>query len=161
MTFLKKEKVFTRKSLLIKLSSFCAYQERTQQEVREKLYEYGADKDLAEELIADLITENFINEERFARTYAGSKFRLKKWGRNRIIKELKNKEISSYCIRKGLEEIDAKDYIKTLEELLNKKNTEEKEENPYKRKHKLSQYAIRKGYESELVWEVINELFTE
>ena len=161
MTFLKKEKVFTRKSLFIKLSSFCAYQERTQQEVRGKLYELGADKDLTEELIADLITENFINEERFAKTFAGGNFRLKKWGRNRIVKELENKEITSYCIRKGLEEINEKEYLKTLKELLNKKNSEEKEENPYKRKHKLSLYAIRKGYEPELVWEILNELFTE
>jgi len=161
MTFLKKEKVFTRKSLFIKLSSFCAYQERTQQEVREKLYELEADKDLTEEIITELITENFINEERFARTFTGGKFRLKKWGRNKIVKELENREITSYCIRKGLEEIEEKEYQKALRELLNKKNREEKEENLYKRKHKLSLFAIRKGYEPELVWETINELFTE
>ncbi len=159
MPLLKKEKVLSNNSLLIKISSFCAYQERTQQEVRERLYDYGADKDTAEELIAELITQNFINEERFAKTYAGSKFRLKKWGRNKIVKELENREISSYCIKKGLAEIDDRDYSKTLTELLNKKKEADKEPNLYKKKYKLSQYAIRKGYEPELVWEAINELF--
>jgi len=160
MPLLKKEKVLTKKSLLLKVSSFCAYQERTQDEVRNRLYSYGADEDLTEELIAELITENFINEERFAKTYAGSKFRLKKWGRNRIVKELENKGISPYCIKKGLEEIDANDYTRTLKALLDKKDEEEKEVNLYKRKYKLSLYVIRKGYEPELVWDVINELFS-
>jgi len=159
MPLLKKEKVLSNKSLFLKICSFCAYQERTQNEVRSRLHDYGADEDLTEELIAELITENFINEERFARTYAGSKFRLKKWGRNKITKELENKEISPYCIRKGLEEIDSTDYTKTLKALLDKKNEEEKEPNLYKRKYKLSLYAIRKGYEPELVWETINDLF--
>jgi regulatory protein len=153
MPFSKKEKVYTRQEALLKISSFCAYQERTQQEVREKLYGYGLNKDMAEELISKLITENFINEERFAKSYAGGKFRIKKWGRVKITNGLKAKGISDYCIRKGLQEIDQKDYMHALLCLIEKRSEKEKEKNEYKRKHKIAQYLVGKGYEAELVWE--------
>jgi regulatory protein len=153
MPLSKKEKVYTRQEALLKISSFCAYQERTQQEVRDKLYGYGLHKDIVEELISKLITENFINEERFAKSYAGGKFRIKKWGRVKIKDALKAKGISDYCIRKGLQEIDPKDYRSTLLFLIEKRSEKEKEKNEYKRKHKITQFLVGKGYEAELVWE--------
>jgi regulatory protein len=158
MAFSKAKKT-SFKDILLKASSFCAYQERTQQEVRNKLYEQDVDKDLIEEVIVKLIEENFLNEERFAKAYAGGKFRIKRWGRNKIVQELKQKGLSAYCIKKGMEEIDSKDYENTLEFLIDKKEKEEKEKNVFKRKDKISKYLIRKGYEPDLVWDKINEVY--
>jgi regulatory protein len=145
--------------ILLKASSFCAYQERTQQEVRDKLYEQGVDKDLIEEVIVKLIEENFLNEERFAKAYAGGKFRIKRWGRNKIIHALKQKGLSPYCIKKGMEEINGEDYEMTMEYLIDKKDKEEKETNLFKRKDKISKYLIRKGYEPDIVWDKVNSIY--
>ncbi len=157
MNIPKKEKSYTDKEALTKISAFCAYQERTQQEVRDKLYGYGLHMDVVEALIVKLIQENFLNEERFAKAYAGGKFRIKKWGRKKIQEGLKQKNISEYCIRQGLKEIREEEYKATLLELIQKKEEKEKEKNPYKRKHKLAQYVIAKGYEPDFVWELLNE----
>jgi regulatory protein len=154
----KKEKVYTPKEAFLKISSFCAYQERTQQEVRDKLYTYKLKQDDVEEILSRLIVENFINEERFAKTYAGSKFRQKKWGRLKILRALKEKGLSEYCIKKGMAEIEGSEYGKTLDELIENRGKKETEKNIYKRKHKLAQYLIGKGYEPEEVWEKINNL---
>jgi regulatory protein len=155
MSLSKKEKLYTRQDALIRISSYCAYQERTQQEVRDKLYGYGLHKDMVEELISKLISENFINEERFAKTYAGGKFRIKRWGRIKIKEWLKAKGISEYCIRKGLQEVDARDYHAALLSLIEKRAAKETEKNEYKRKHKIAAYLIGKGYEPDLVWEAL------
>lgn len=151
-----KVKILSFNEIYLKASSFCAYQERTQQEVRDKLYDLNVDKDMAEEVIVRLIEENFVNEERFAKLYAGGKFRIKRWGRLKIKRELMLKGLSPYCIRKGMDEIEEADYQKSLEYLLEKKEKEEKEKNPLKRKDKLSKHLIRKGYEPEQVWELLN-----
>ena len=150
-----KDKSFSE--IYIKASSFCAYQERTQQEVREKLYGEGITEDEIEEIISKLITENFINEERFAKAFAGGKFRMKKWGRIKIKHELSLRGLSDYCIRKGMEEIEEEDYSKVLTGLMTKKFNEEKESNIYKKRNKIAQYLIRKGYEPELIWEEIKQ----
>ena len=152
-------KVYTVKQAYVKASRFCAYQERTQQEVREKLSSLGFYGDEAEEVICMLIQDNFINEERFAKIYAGSKFRLKKWGKLKIEQALKQKGLSEYCIRKGMAEIEFDDYEISLENLLEKKYPFIKAENEFIRKNKLAQFVIGKGYESNLVWEKIKELF--
>ena len=151
------QKVYTKTQALPKIAKFCAYQERTQQEVRDKLYAYGLYGDEVEDLICTLIEENFINEERFAKAYAGGKFRLKKWGRIKIERGLKEKGISKYCIQQGLKEIEEETYQQTLEELLAKKYPQIKGENSYIRKSKLANFAIAKGYETYLVWQIIKE----
>ncbi len=156
MNLPKKEKSYTDKEILMKISAFCAYQERTQQEVRDKLYGYGLQKDSVEALIVRLIGENFINEERFARTYAGGKFRIKSWGRKKIQEGLKQKNISEYCIRQAMKEIPEKEYLARLRELIEKRSAKEQESNEYKRKYKIAQYVISKGYEADLVWEMLN-----
>jgi regulatory protein len=158
MPLAKKEKVYTAKEAFLKISSFCAYQERTQQEVRDKLCTYGLHIDIVEEIISRLIVENFINEERFAKTYAGSKFRQKKWGRLKILRALKEKGLSEHCIKKGMAEIEVKAYHQTLEELIKTRDGKEREKNIYKRKHKIAQFLIGKGYEAEEVWESLNKL---
>ena len=106
----------------LKAARYCTYQERCQKEVVNKLYSYGLNTTHVNELLSYLITENFINEERFSKAYAGGKFRIKQWGRLRIQRELKKRQISEYCIRKGLEEIDEEDYLSTAKKLIKKKS---------------------------------------
>lgn len=142
-----------------KAARYCAYQERCQEEVRQRLYQYGVYGDEAEEMIVFLIQENFINEERFARSFAGGKFRLKKWGRMKIRQALKRKKISEYCIRKGMEEIEENDYIEVLFRLLETKFTQIQSKDPYIKRQKLHRYALQKGYESEIVWQMVQESF--
>lgn len=147
----------SKKEAKIKICAYCAYQERTQMEARNKLYEYGLTTNDIEDILADLISENFINEERFAITYAGGKFRIKKWGKLKIKAGLKFKGISEYCLKAALQSIDENDYYSTLAQILEKRYAIEKEKNPFTKKDKISKYAISRGFEPELVWSIINE----
>ncbi len=153
------EKVYTLTQALKKAAYLCALQERCQQEIRSKLYDWGLFGEEVEQCIAELISTGFINEERFARTFAGGKFRIKKWGKVKIKNELKQKKISEYCINKGLQEVNDSDYINTLKEILLKKSKELKEKNRYKKTNRLASFALQKGYESELVWDILREMF--
>ena len=101
---------FTPQQAVPKIKQYCAYQERCHVEVRDKLYSYGLIKPEVEEIIYTLITENYLNEERFAIHYAGGKFRMKQWGKNKIKLALKQKQISEYCIKKALKVIDETEY---------------------------------------------------
>ena len=141
----------------VKAANYCAYQERTQQQVRDKLYSLGLRPDDVEEVLTSLITENFINEERFAKSFASGKFRLKKWGKVKIRFHLQELSLSEYCIKKGLEEIDEKEYFETLNDLVEKKLDRTNDENIYKLNWKVADYLINKGYEPELVWETLRE----
>ncbi len=151
----KKIKKFAPQQALLKGQAYCAYQERSQQEVRNKLYEWGLFSNDVENIISQLITDNFLNEERFAIAFAGGKFRIKKWGKVKIKLELKKKQTSDYCIRKGLAQISDRDYTQTLKKLIADKSKEVKEKNPLKRNYKIGQYAISKGFEPDLVWDII------
>jgi len=151
-------KWISRQDALKKLQRYCAYQDRCHQEVRHKLLDlglYGAD---VEDVITDLITENFLNEERFARSYARGKFRMKQWGRVRIRRELKQRNISDYCIRKAMEEIAAADYEEVLSEVLQKRLPKIRETQPYQIRKKLVDYALSRGYEIGLAWEQARRL---
>lgn len=157
----KKEKVITKQQAFIKACAFCAYQERLQEEVRQKLRSMGIAIDTVEDIISDLISNNFLNEERYAKAFAGGKFRIKKWGRVKIQLELEQKRLSAYCIRKGLEEIGQEEYIETLRGLIDKKKSElESEKNEYLIRHKISKYVIGKGYEPDLVWQELKKQST-
>ena len=145
------------KSLLEKARAYCVYQERSQQEVRDKLYDWGLHRAEVEQCIAQLVSENYLNEQRFAIAYAGGKFRVKEWGRIKIKLALKQKKVSDYCIRKALEEIGSREYKSTLAKLISKKSKEVKESNPVKKKYKVAQYAISRGFEPEMVWETIGD----
>lgn len=153
-----KSKVVTPEEALTRIARYCAYQERSHQEVRNKLYSFGLRTSDVEMLLSRMITDGFLNEERFARAFAGGKFRLKKWGRNKIIHELEALQISSRCINRGLEEIDQKTYVRTLEALLKKKLASLDEPNPFRRKDRAARFVIAKGYEPPLVWELLKEL---
>ncbi len=150
-------KSYTATEAFIRATRYCAFQERSQQEVRNKLYEYGLHRNDVEELITKLITEGFLNEERFARAFAGGKFRMKKWGRNKITHALEGHKVTPRCIQNGLSEIDERDYLKTLKELLRKKLSQIEEANPFKKRDKVARYVIGKGYEPELVWGILKE----
>jgi regulatory protein len=149
----KKIKITDPNTGLERGMSWCAYQERCQQEVRDKLYEWGLWPDAVENIIAELITQNFLNEERFAKAYAGGKFRIKKWGRIKIKLELKKRKISDYCIRKAMTEIDEDDYRKTLKKVLEDYSKKLKEKHPLKRKYRIANYARSRGFEQDLIWD--------
>lgn len=153
------KKFLTPSQALERMRKYCAYQERSQLEVRRKLVEVGVRGNDLENILVKLIEENFLNEERFALAYARGKFRMKGWGRNKIIQELKQKGVSTYCINKSMKEIDGGDYKKTFLEALKKKGVTLKAGNTFTKQQKLSSYLIRKGYEPEMVWEAVKEYF--
>ncbi|SKB56365.1 regulatory protein [Parapedobacter luteus] len=140
-----------------KAEQYCAYQERSQQEVRDKLYGWGLHQQDVENVIADLIAAGFLNEERFALAYASGKFRIKGWGRHKIRQGLLQKSVSAPLIRTALASLDDDAYREKLYELLQAKARLEKEKHPYKRKNKLLRYALSKGYESELALELLSD----
>jgi len=150
---------FTPDQSLPKIKQFCAYQERCHSEVRDKLYSFGLHKSEVEEIISKLITENYLNEERFAIHFAGGKFRMKQWGKVKIKNALKYKQVSDYCIRKALKEIDAQDYQKTLTKLAEQKlKTLKSEKNIFIKKRKLQDFLLQKGFETSLVKEAVNRI---
>ena len=148
------------KQVYKKMASYCAYQERTHEQVRQRLEKLQILSDDAELLISKLISDNYLNEERFAKTYVGGKFRVKRWGRKRILLELKRRNLSEYSIRSGMREISETDYKETLKTLALKKTDElsKKENNKLIVKKKLVFYLVQKGYEPELVWETVGNL---
>jgi regulatory protein len=152
-------KSYSPQDAMAKAMSYCAYQERSRKEVREKLHSFGIeDDDEVERILEKLTKDNFLNEERFAKAFAGGKFRMKKWGRIKIRAELKMHGLSAEVIRKGMEEIDPHDYEQTLLDLTVKKNAQERESEPMLRKQKLIRYLLSKGYEQDLAWDAVNGL---
>ncbi|MBK5192215.1 MAG: RecX family transcriptional regulator [Flavobacteriaceae bacterium] len=152
------QKSYTVKEATLKLAQFCAYRDRSHKEVEEKLKELRMIPVACEQIIMKLMLEGFLNEERFARSFVRGKFRIKKWGRNKIKQELKIREISAPIIKLAFTEIDEEIYIITLQELAEKKLNLIKEINPIKRKKKLINYLLQKGYEPQLIYEVSNDL---
>ncbi len=148
-------KVFTREQSKSKAESYCAYQERSQHEVRNKLHDWGLHERDVEEIISELIQSNFLNEERFSLAYTMGKFRIKGWGKNKIRQGLKLKQVPDKMIIKALSTIDPEDYMTKLQNLVDKKRAISKEADPYKLKFMLSRYATAKGYESDLVADVL------
>lgn len=144
-----------------KIYAYCAYQERAHQEVKNKLFEYGLYTREVDEILSHLITEGYLNEERFAKAFAGGKFRVKNWGRIKIIHELEARGLTKNCIHSGLQEIDEAHYLETLQALLVKKSVYLKGENSFVMRDKLAKYAIQKGFEAELVWKQVNGIVKE
>ena len=153
------KKYISYEDALSKLQAYCAYQERCHHEVRWKLIHLGIYGDDVDRIIADLIEDNFLNELRYAVAFAGGKFRVKKWGKIRIVKALKLNKVSPHCIQKAIKsELPDPDYLDTLQAILEKKSRLLNESDPFKRKQKLAQYATYKGFESNLIWEMLNDL---
>jgi regulatory protein len=147
---------FSKEQALQKIKQYCAYQERCHAEVKEKLYSFGLYKRDVEEIISQLIEENYLNEERFAIQYAGGKFRMNNWGRIKIKYALRQKQVSDYCIKKALKNISEEEYLKTLQKLAEQKlKTLKSETNIFIKKKKLQDYLLQKGFEGEVVREVV------
>jgi len=140
------------------LEHYCAYQERCHKEVEKKLRDLKMIPQAKEHIILHLLQHNFLNEERFAKAFVRGKFSIKKWGRNKIIRELKFKQISTYNINTALKEIDEEIYLETLHKIAEKKLVLIKEPNIYKKRNKLSNFLISKGFESNLVYKKSTEL---
>jgi regulatory protein len=153
------EQKLTPQQALPKLKQFCAYQERCHSEVKEKLYNYGVYQMDAEEIISKLVEDNYLNEERFAVHFTGGKFRIKQWGRVKIKYELKQKQVSEYCIKKALAVIDENEYLKTLDKLAGiKLLTLKHEKNIFIKRKKMQDHLRMKGYEGELITDVMKQL---
>jgi len=152
------QKSYTVKEATIKLMQFCAYRDRSHKEVEEKLRKMNIIPAAQEQIIIQLMQDDFLNEERFARSFVRGKFRIKKWGKIKIKQELKFREISAPVIKNALTEIDQQKYNSTLYELAEKKLRLLKEPDNFKKKRKLADFLLRKGYESNLVYEATNEL---
>ncbi len=154
----KKNKTYTVKEAIKKMENYCAYQERCHKEVEGKLFEMNLINLVKEEIILHLLKHNFLNEERFAKAYARGKFNIKKWGKTRIVRELKYRNISTYNVKSALSEIDENDYFTVFHALAEKKFETIKEKNPYKKSKKLADYLMYRGWETDLIYQKINEL---
>ena len=155
-------KKFSKEQALPKIKQYCVYRERCHNEVKEKLYTFGLYKSEVDQLLAQLIEENYLNEERFAIHYAGGKFRMNEWGRVKIKHALRQKQVSEYSIKKALKEISENDYKKTLQKLATQKlKTLKSETNIFSKKKKLQDYLLQKGYEGELVGDILSSSAVE
>jgi len=155
MDYPKTNKIITEAAAQVKAEHYCAYQERSQQEVRDKLYEWGLHSLAVENIISKLIGDNFLNEERFAKAYATGKFKQKGWGKQKIKQGLKLKRVPDVLIKKALLVIDADEYLLMLRKILSKKAALVNEKDAYKRRYKLQQYALSRGYENDLISDVL------
>lgn len=152
------KKQLTKEQALQKLKHYCAYQERCHSEVKEKLFSMGVWSKDHDEIIASLIEENYLNEERFAIAFAGGKFRVKQWGKVKIKYELKKKQVSEYSIKKAMKQIDEEDYLSVLQKLANEKYAALKSEQYLVRKKKTMDYLAARGFEPELVRRAVENL---
>ncbi len=146
------------KNVRQKLEFYCSYQERCHQEVQEKLYSYDLSEKERNQIIVHLIEHNFLNEERFARSFARGKHRIKHWGKIRIVNELKQRQISAPNIKCALTEISEEEYQDTFDKLAEKHWETIRETNALKKKKKFCDYLLRKGWESNLVYGKMKEL---
>ncbi len=154
----RKGKDLSKKQLLTKLYAYCAYQERSTSEVREKLSQLGVYGEAAKEFENLLISEGFIDDVRYAKVFAGSKFRIKKWGRIKITTALRGKGMDTTTIEEGLKEIEEETYLETLMSLIEKKLEHLNEPSRLKKKKKLLDFATQKGYEFGLVIKVLDDV---
>jgi regulatory protein len=152
------KKTYTVDEALKLLENYCVYQERCHKDVEQKLFELKLIPEAKEKILLHLMKHNFLNEERFAKAFVRGKFLNNNWGKQKIINELKFKNLSTYTINSGLKEIDEYQYKEKLQNLAQKKLVLLKEPNKYKKRTKLAQYLIAKGYESNLVYDVCNNL---
>lgn len=156
--FKPKKKSFTVDEIKRKIEQFCVYQDRCHKEVEQKMRDYELIPEAREMILLSLMKDNFLNEERFAKSFARGKFRIKSWGKQRIIRELKFRDISTYNIKTALKEIDENEYLETIYRITEKRSNSISETNNYKKKKKLIDFLMRKGFENELIFKTVNEV---
>ena len=152
------KKQLTKEQALQKLKHYCGYQERCHSEVKKKLFDLGVWKKDHDEIIATLVEEGYLNEERFAIAFAGGRFRVKQWGRMKIRYELMQKQVSEYSIKKALKQIHEDEYIVALKKLALEKYISSKREQWLVRKKKTIDYLQQKGYKFNLINQVIDSI---
>lgn len=155
---MQQSKTYTVDEATRLLENYCAYQERCHKEIEQKLYDLKMIPEAKEHIILHLMQHNFLNEERYAKSYARGKFNIKKWGKIKVVNDLKFKNISAYNIKTALKEINDEDYYSNLQTIAKKKLKLLKEPNLFKKRNKLSTFLISKGYESNLVFELVKSL---
>ncbi|NGM61829.1 RecX family transcriptional regulator [Sphingobacterium sp. SGG-5] len=153
----KKSKIYTPGQAKLKAENYCVYQERSQQEVRDKLYQWGLHQNEVEDIIAQLITDNFLNEERFAIAYAQGKLRMKGWGKVKIKYHLKGKRVSDPLIKIALNAIDMDEYLEIFDKVIQKKISKDIPQLSLSEKHKLIRQLQNRGFEHELIFQRIRE----
>ncbi|MCD6178524.1 MAG: RecX family transcriptional regulator [Bacteroidales bacterium] len=146
---------------LNKAQKYCVYQERCQWDLEKKFRDWKVDEEIRDDILVELITQGFINEERFATQFVSGKFRIKQWGKHKIRLELKKRQISTYSINKALESITDEEYRLTLQNLIIKKSRDIKAKNEFEKTQKIAQYLYSKGYETELIWDVLHIMENE
>jgi regulatory protein len=153
-------KIYTVHEIKRKIEQYCVYQDRCHKEVEQKMKDYNLIPEAKEMILLSLMKDNFLNEERFSKSFARGKFRIKSWGKQRIVRELKFRDISAYNIKTALKEIEDEEYIATIYRVTENRNNVISEPNTYKRKKKLIDFLMRKGFESELIFKTVNEVVT-
>lgn len=153
-----RHKTYTVDEAKAKLEAYCAYQERCYQEVTNKLIRMRMIPEARDVILTHLTQHNYLNETRFAQAFARGKFRIKKWGRQRIIRELKARKISVYNIKMALKEIPESEYMTTFHTLAEHRYNQIKETNKQKKRKKLADYLLYRGWEPHLVYDKIQEL---
>jgi len=156
-----KKSTYTLEEAKRSLERYCAYQDRCHQEIERKLKDMRMIPEARELIFLHLMEHDFLNEERFARSFARGKFRIKQWGRKRIERELKQRDISAFNVKAGLSEIPSEAYEKTFLEVSRKRFYGVHEPDRYKKRKKVADYLLRKGFESHKVYEVLNDLEKE
>lgn len=155
------KKSFTVAEIKQKIEQFCVYQDRCHKEVEQKMRDYEIIPEAREMILLSLMKDNFLNEERFAKSFARGKFRIKNWGKQRIIRELKFREISAYNIKTALKEIDEQEYFATIYKITEKRISVISETNAYKKKRKLIDFLMRKGFENELIFKTVDAVLKD
>ncbi len=153
------KKIYDLQEAREKIRAFCVYRERSQREVRDKLYSYGLKTETVNLLLSELIQDNYLNEERFACAFVRGKFNIKKWGRNKIKNELFRHYLSDYILKKAFAEIDEEKYLETLALVIEKKWNLTKISNAFQKKGKVANYIISRGFEPDLVWSILKEKY--
>jgi regulatory protein len=153
-----KKTVFTVDQIKRKIEQYCVYQDRCHKEVEQKMRDYNLIPEARELILLSLMKDDFLNEERFSKSFARGKFRIKSWGKQRIIRELKFRNISAYNIKTALKEIEETEYIATIYRITENRNAVIKESNSYKRKKKLIDFLMRKGFENELIFKTVKDV---
>jgi regulatory protein len=155
---MKLNNVFSIEQAKKKLEYYCVYQERCHLDIENKMRSMKLSASFKETAMLHLLENDFLNEERFTKAFARGKFKIKKWGKLRIVSELKARNISEYNIRSGLNEISESDYFESFNELAIKRLSQIKETNVYKKRKKLADYLLYRGWESDLVYNKVMEL---
>lgn len=154
-------KIITHIDALEKARSYCAYQERSQQEVIQKLKSFKLSEDELNYVLLQLIQGDYLNEERYAQAYVSGKVRIKKWGKRKIKHQLKQKGLTDKCIEIGFKEVDQEEYFETLKNVASYKWETVNEPNAYKKKQKVMSYLYGRGFETDLINEVLNDIIEQ